>query len=72
VSYGHRWRADRETTVATVPIGYADGCGASLGLEGRQRAHRRVRRRIIGVVTMDQLMVDCDDGTGAPSTTRSC
>ncbi len=25
VSYGHRYRTERETTVATVPIGYADG-----------------------------------------------
>ena len=63
VSYGHRWRADRETTVATVPIGYADGVRRDLGLEGGSVLIGGHRRRIIGVVTMDQLMVDC---TAAP------
>jgi alanine racemase len=59
VSYGHRWRADRATTVATVPIGYADGVRRDLGLEGGSVLIRGIRRRIIGVVTMDQLMADC-------------
>ncbi|HUP72726.1 MAG TPA: alanine racemase [Acidimicrobiales bacterium] len=59
VSYGHRWRAERETTVATVPIGYADGVRRDLGLEGGSVLIGGSRRRIIGVVTMDQLMVDC-------------
>jgi alanine racemase len=59
VSYGHRWRADRETTVATVPIGYADGVRRDLGLEGGSVLIGGSRHRIIGVVTMDQLMVDC-------------
>ena len=59
VSYGHRWRADRETTVATVPIGYADGVRRDLGLVGGSVLIGGSRHRIIGVVTMDQLMVDC-------------
>ncbi|MEO5837766.1 MAG: alanine racemase [Acidimicrobiales bacterium] len=59
VSYGHRWRADRATTVATVPIGYADGVRRDLGLVGGSVLIGGIRRRIIGVVTMDQLMVDC-------------
>ncbi|MEO8692509.1 MAG: alanine racemase [Acidimicrobiales bacterium] len=59
VSYGHRWRADRATAVATVPIGYADGVRRDLGLEGGSVLIGGIRRRIIGVVTMDQLMVDC-------------
>ena len=59
VSYGHRWRADCETTVATVPIGYADGVRRDLGLVGGSVLIGGSRRRIIGVVTMDQLMVDC-------------
>ena len=25
VSYGHTWHAERETTLALVPLGYADG-----------------------------------------------
>ena len=58
VSYGHRWTARRETVIATVPIGYADGVRRILGGEvligGR-------RRPIAGTVTMDQIMVDCGD-----------
>lgn len=59
VSYGLRWRADRPTTVATVPIGYADGVRRSLGLLGGKVLIRGERRPILGVVTMDQLMVGC-------------
>ena len=58
VSYGHRWRAESDTLVATVPIGYADGLRRRLGGEvligGR-------RRPVAGTVTMDQIMVDCGD-----------
>ena len=58
ISYGLTHRFDRETTVATLPIGYADGVPRRLRAEvligGR-------RRSIVGVVTMDQLMVDCGD-----------
>jgi alanine racemase len=58
VSYGRRWRADRPTQVATVPIGYADGVRRSLGLDGGVVLVRGMRCPIIGVVTMDQLVVD--------------
>ncbi len=61
ISYGLRHRFDRETTVATLPIGYADGVprrlfdvGGTVLLGGRPR-------QIVGVVTMDQLMIDCGD-----------
>ncbi len=62
ISYGLRHRFDRDTTVATIPIGYADGVPASTP-RGRRRAVLIGGRRcpIVGVVTMDQLMVDCGD-----------
>ena len=31
VSYGHTWIAEQDTTVALMPIGYADGVFRSLG-----------------------------------------
>ena len=49
------------TVIATVPIGYADGIPRSLGLAGGEVLIRGRRRPIVGVVTMDQLMVACDD-----------
>jgi alanine racemase len=59
ISYGHRHRFSHDTVVATVPIGYADGVFRSLPLAGQEVLLRGERRAIVGVVTMDQLMVDC-------------
>jgi alanine racemase len=66
VSYGHRHRVDRETVVATVPIGYADGLFRSLPLAGQEVLIGGRRHPMVGVVTMDQVMVDC----GPDSTVR--
>jgi alanine racemase len=59
VSYGHHHQVARDTVLATVPIGYADGVFRSLPLAGQEVLVRGERRPIVGVVTMDQLMVDC-------------
>ena len=61
VSYGLCHTFDRDTTVATVPIGYADGVRRRLGLLHQEVLIGGRRRPIVGVVTMDQLMVDCGD-----------
>lgn len=61
ISYGLRHTFSRDTTVATVPIGYADGVPRRLFSMGGEVLLGGVRRRIVGVVTMDQLMVDCGD-----------
>jgi alanine racemase len=61
VSYGLRHRFDRDAVVATVPIGYADGVPRRLGLLGADVLIGGRRRPMVGVVTMDQLMVDCGD-----------
>lgn len=61
ISYGLRHRFAVDTTVAVVPLGYADGvprrsfeCGVEVLIAGR-------RRSMVGTVTMDQLMVDVGD-----------
>jgi len=61
VSYGLHHRFEQDTTVATVPIGYADGVRRRLGLLHQEVLIGGRRRPIVGVVTMDQLMVDCGD-----------
>lgn len=61
VSYGLTHRFTRDTNVATVPIGYADGVPRRLGSVGGWVLIGGRRRPIVGVVTMDQLMVDCGD-----------
>lgn len=61
VSYGLRHRFDRDATVATVPIGYADGVRRRLWEVGGEVLLRGRRCPIVGVVTMDQLTIDCGD-----------
>jgi len=65
VSYGLRHRFVRDSVVATVPIGYADGVPWRLGVNGGEVLVRGRRRPVAGVVTMDQLTVDCGDDHGA-------
>jgi alanine racemase len=61
ISYGLRHTFDRDTTVATLPVGYADGVPRRLHAVDGSVLIGGVRRHIVGVVTMDQLMVDCGD-----------
>ncbi|MGA7937627.1 MAG: alanine racemase [Kovacikia sp.] len=57
VSYGHRFVSDRETRIAVVGIGYADGVPRNLSnkISVLLRGQRVPQ---IGAVTMDQLMID--------------
>jgi alanine racemase len=60
VSYGHTWTAPRDTTLALVPAGYADGVPRTLS--GRMSVWLDGQRRpVAGRVCMDQLVVDCGD-----------
>ena len=61
VSYGLRHTFVTPTTVATIPIGYADGVPRRLFETGGEVLVGGRRRPIVGVVTMDQLMVDVGD-----------
>jgi alanine racemase len=61
VSYGWRSVMAADTTVATVPIGYADGVTRRYGLAGGTVLIGGRRRAVLGVVTMDQVMVDVGD-----------
>lgn len=61
VSYGHTWVADRDTTLALLPIGYADG--VLRALSGRFDVLINGRRRAaVGRVCMDQFVVDLGPG----------
>ncbi|MET0727825.1 MAG: alanine racemase [Acidimicrobiales bacterium] len=64
VSYGLRHHFERDTRVATLPIGYADGVFRRLGLEGQDVLIGGQRLPMVGVVTMDQVMVDVGAGSG--------
>ncbi len=60
VSYGHRYTTSRETTLALVPLGYADGIPRAATNTAEVFVGGR-RRRIAGTVCMDQFMVDVED-----------
>ena len=65
ISYGLRHRFEGDTTVATLPLGYADGVPRRLFANGGGVLLGGRRRPIVGVITMDQLMVDCGDDSVA-------
>ena len=60
IGYGHTWRAERESRIATVPMGYADGLDRHLSNKGHALVHGR-RAPIAGTVSMDLTMIDVTD-----------
>ncbi|MBN1695457.1 alanine racemase [candidate division WOR-3 bacterium] len=57
VSYSRTFTAKEPTTVATVPLGYADGYDRSLSNKGWMMVHGK-KAPVIGNVTMDTTMID--------------
>ncbi|MFC4852638.1 alanine racemase [Actinophytocola glycyrrhizae] len=65
IGYGHTHVTDRATTLALLPVGYADG----LPRTASGRAHVSVaglRRPVVGVISMDQTVVDLGDHAVEP------
>ncbi len=60
VSYGLTYAPERDTTIATVLLGYGDGYARLLSNRAAVLIGGR-RCRVAGRVTMDQIMVDCGD-----------
>ena len=58
-SYGRRHPLAVASTVATVPIGYADGVPRRYFSQGGTVLVSGRRRPLAGMVTMDQIVVDC-------------
>ncbi|BCI51936.1 alanine racemase [Mycolicibacterium litorale] len=61
VSYGHTWIAQRDTTVALLPIGYADGVYRTLSGRLQVLINGRLRPGV-GRICMDQFVVDLGPG----------
>lgn len=59
-SYGHVWRASRPTTLALVPLGYADGVPRQASGRGEVWL-AGARRPVVGRIAMDQFLVDVGD-----------
>ena len=58
ISYGRKFIADKECTIATLPIGYADGYTRMLSNKNTQVLINGKRANIVGNICMDQCMVD--------------
>lgn len=67
VGYSRKFRAEKPTRTATIPIGYADGIPRSWGNEKGYVLINHQKARIIGNICMDMLMIDvteidCQEG----------
>lgn len=57
ISYGHVYHTSRESRIATVPLGYADGY--SRMFTGKSYAYYKgYKVPIVGTICMDQMMID--------------
>ncbi|MCD6257146.1 alanine racemase [Candidatus Aerophobetes bacterium] len=63
VGYGGTYRTKRETTVATIPIGYADGYSRKMSNRGEVIIKGK-RAPVIGRICMDHCMIDVTDIPG--------
>ncbi|HBF38076.1 MAG TPA: alanine racemase [Firmicutes bacterium] len=62
ISYGQRYHTQKESTIATIPIGYADGWSRML----TNKAEAIIKGKkypIVGSICMDQCMIDLGDDT---------
>ena len=60
ISYGSTYVTERESVIATVPLGYADGWPRQLSNKGRLLVHGQYAP-IAGRICMDQFMIDVTD-----------
>lgn len=63
VGYGRTWRALRDTVLAVIPVGYADGYPRELGNRARV-AVRGCHAPVVGRICMNILMADVTDIPG--------
>jgi alanine racemase len=65
VGYGHTHVTDRATTLALLPVGYADGLPRVASGQAEVLVAGR-RRRVVGTISMDQTVVDLGDDRVEP------
>lgn len=63
ISYGSTFKAERESLIATIPVGYADGFNRLLSNRG-QVLVRGQRAPIVGRICMDYSMIDVTEIKG--------
>ena len=62
VSYGRTWKAKKDTYLATIPIGYADGLLRQFSSKLKVKINDKMYQ-IVGRICMDQCMIDLGEST---------
>ena len=60
ISYGRKFRTERESVIATIPIGYADGYSRQMLNKAKIIVNGKLAP-VVGSICMDQCMVDVTD-----------
>lgn len=60
ISYGRRFHTERESIIATIPIGYADGYSRQMLNKAKVIINGKLAP-VVGSICMDQCMVDVTD-----------
>jgi len=60
ISYNHIYKTTKETTICTLPIGYADGLNRMLSNKGKILINDKLFP-IVGRICMDQCLIDTND-----------
>lgn len=60
ISYGCRYVTEKNTRIAVLPIGYADGIHRTFTNKGQVMIRGKLYP-VVGTVTMDQIMIDVGD-----------
>ena len=63
LSYDYAWKAQRESIIATLPFGYADGYPRNMRDKGYVIING-VKCPLVGIICMDQCMADVTDVPG--------
>jgi alanine racemase len=58
VGYGRKWKAEKDTIIGIVPVGYADGLNRKLGNGNGYFFVQNHKAPVIGNVCMDMCMID--------------
>lgn len=63
ISYGRKFQCERDSVIATIPVGYADGYSRQLGPKAKVIINDTFAP-VVGRICMDQCMIDVTDIKG--------
>jgi len=61
VGYGRRYKADHDTIIATIPVGYADGIPRLIGNKVGNVGVNNKLCSIVGSICMDMMMIEVEN-----------